>query len=801
MTSPSTSNNHRCLNLISKCKTLENLKQIHGQFLTIGLSHHTFPLSKLLLLSSTVCLPYALSIFRRISNPSVFLYNTLISSIVSNHQSTQTHLAFSLYAQISRPNEFTYPSLFKASGFHPRWHRHGRALHAHVLKFLEPVNHDRFVQAALVGFYANCGKLRVARSLFDRITEPDLATWNSLLAAYARSSEGEGEIDLGLHEEGLRLFVNMRMSSCVRPNEVSLVALMKSCAGIGDLCGGVWAHVYLLKTNLSLNQFVGTSLIDLYSKCGCLSFARQVFDEMHHRDTLCYNAMIRGLALHGFGLEAIGFYKNLISQGLAPDEATFLVTISACSHSGLVDEAAIVFSGSPFRSSPINNHRVSLYASRPVSLRRRGAFSHRGLAVKAALIEPDGGKLMDLVVEESKRRVMKREAETVPVRITLNRVDLEWVHVLSEGWASPLRGFMRQSEFLQTLHFNSIRLEDGSVVNMSVPIVLAIDDEQKSRIGDSDRVTLVDSSGNPIAILSDIEIYKHPKEERIARTWGTTAPGLPYAEEAITRSGNWLIGGDLQVLEPIKYNDGLDRFRLSPSQLREEFTKRDADAVFAFQLRNPVHNGHALLMTDTRRRLLEMGYKNPVLLLNPLGGFTKADDVPLSWRMRQHEKVLEDGVLDPETTVVSIFPSPMHYAGPTEVQWHAKARINAGANFYIVGRDPAGMGHPTEKRDLYDADHGKQVLSMAPGLERLNILPFKVAAYDTTQGKMAFFDPARSQDFLFISGTKMRGLAKKKENPPDGFMCPSGWKVLVDYYDSVNAESGNGRVSEAAISA
>ncbi|KAJ0262605.1 Pentatricopeptide repeat-containing protein [Hirschfeldia incana] len=341
MTSPSTSNNHRCLNLISKCKTLDNLKQIHGQFLTIGFSHHTFPLSKLLLSSSTVCLPYALSIFRRISNPSVFLYNTLISSIVSNHQSTQTHLAFSLYAQISRPNEFTYPSLFKASGFHPRWHPHGRALHAHVLKLLEPVSHDRFVQAALVGFYANCGKLRAARSLFDRITEPDLATWNTLLAAYA--SEGEGEINLGLHEECLRLFLNMRISPCVRPNEVSLVALMKSSAGSGDLCGGVWAHVYLLKCNLSLNQFVGTSLIDLYSKCGCLSFARKVFDEMHKRDTLCYNAMIRGLAVHGFGQVAIGFYKNLIAQGLAPDDATFVVTISACSHSGLVDEGLQIF--------------------------------------------------------------------------------------------------------------------------------------------------------------------------------------------------------------------------------------------------------------------------------------------------------------------------------------------------------------------------------------------------------------------------------------------------------------------------
>ncbi|KAF9587399.1 hypothetical protein IFM89_002039, partial [Coptis chinensis] len=210
---------------------------------------------------------------------------------------------------------------------------------------------------------------------------------------------------------------------------------------------------------------------------------------------------------------------------------------------------------------------------------------------------------------------------------------------------------------------------------------------------------------------------------------------------AISNTGNWLIGGDLEVIAPIKYSDGLDRFRLTPVELRKKFTKKVVDAVFPFQLRNPIHNGHALLMTDPYRRRLKMGYKNPIFLLHPLGGYTKADDVPLDWQMRQHEKVvslflhfinlwfmtvLEDGVLDPETTVVSIFPSPMHYVGPTEVQWHAKARINARANFYIVGRDPAGMSHPVEKRDLYDADHRKKVLSMAPGLKRLNILPFKV---------------------------------------------------------------------------
>ncbi|RWV83079.1 hypothetical protein GW17_00055362 [Ensete ventricosum] len=144
---------------------------------------------------------------------------------------------------------------------------------------------------------------------------------------------------------------------------------------------------------------------------------------------------------------------------------------------------------------------------------------------------------------------------------------------------------------------------------------------------------------NLVYLLGRTEIYKHNKEERIARTWGTIAPGLPYVEEVITQAGNWLIGGDLEVLEPIKYNDGLDQYRLCPRELRKEFDKREADAVFAFQLRNPVHNGHALLMNDTRRRLLDMGYKNPILLLHPLGGFTKADDVPLSVRMEQHSKV------------------------------------------------------------------------------------------------------------------------------------------------------------------
>lgn len=136
----------------------------------------------------------------------------------------------------------------------------------------------------------------------------------------------------------------------------------------------------------------------------------------------------------------------------------------------------------------------------------------------------------------------------------------------------------------------------------------------------------------------------------------------------IYESGDWLLGGDLQVLRRVKWNDGLDEYRLTPNELREKFHKLGADAVFAFQLRNPIHNGHALLMTDTKKQLIGRGYKKPVLLLNPLGGWTKDDDVPLNIRMQQHQAVLEANIIEKNSTVLAIFPSPMMYAGPTEVK-------------------------------------------------------------------------------------------------------------------------------------
>ncbi|XP_064641751.1 bifunctional 3'-phosphoadenosine 5'-phosphosulfate synthase-like isoform X3 [Lineus longissimus] len=407
-------------------------------------------------------------------------------------------------------------------------------------------------------------------------------------------------------------------------------------------------------------------------------------------------------------------------------------------------------------------------------------------------------QVKELFVPENGVEAATKEAEALKF-VEITKLDLQWVQVLAEGWATPLTGFMREREYLQSQHFGC--LLDGiqysnqyvisqyntslcGVTNQSIPIVLPVQTEDKESLQGSEAMALK-YNGKCVAILRSPEFFEHRKEERCCRQFGTSNRGHPYVK-MINESGDWLVGGDLEVLQRIRWDDGLDQYRLTPLELRAKFREMKADAVFAFQLRNPIHNGHALLMADTKKRLLDRGYINPVLLLHPLGGWTKDDDVPLTTRMKQHMAILAEKVLDPASTVVAIFPSPMMYAGPTEVQWHCKARMNAGANFYIVGRDPAGMPHPDTKQDMYEATHGGKVLSMAPGLTKLEVIPFRVAAYNKVKKAMDFFDPEKKDDFLFISGTKMRALARAGETPPDGFMAPSAWKVLCEYYQSIN---------------
>merc|ERR1712151_1193919 len=159
----------------------------------------------------------------------------------------------------------------------------------------------------------------------------------------------------------------------------------------------------------------------------------------------------------------------------------------------------------------------------------------------------------------------------------------------------------------------------------------------------------------------------------------------------IMEAGEWLVGGKIKVVRKFQYNDGMDEYRLSPATLHKKFKDLDADAVFVFQLRNPVHNGHALLMQDTAAKLKAKGYKKPVLWLSPLGGWTKDDDVPLKTRMDQHHAIIKNGVFGDTEVVLAIFPSPMIYADGPAPRHHQERCLR---------RHGGGSGHLPLAHDL-----------------------------------------------------------------------------------------------------
>jgi 3'-phosphoadenosine 5'-phosphosulfate synthase len=283
------------------------------------------------------------------------------------------------------------------------------------------------------------------------------------------------------------------------------------------------------------------------------------------------------------------------------------------------------------------------------------------------LPNPDGDVLIDLHVPSSLKEERIKEAATLP-KVLITDIDLNWLQTIGEGWAAPLRGFMREGTLLETLHFNSILVDSFNLTNnagrlerqtdfehfashpppnrvsMSVPITLSCTSFTKDAIEASDKgaVALVTQMGQTVAILRDPEVYANRKEEIVTRMFGVIDPDHPYIRH-IYRGGDYLIGGEVELLDRIRYNDGLDQWRKTVAELLEEFQAKGADTVYAFQTRNPTHAGHAFLMRSAGEDLRKKGYQKPVLWLSPLGGWTKSDDVPLDVRVKQHEEVLKAG--------------------------------------------------------------------------------------------------------------------------------------------------------------
>ena len=211
-----------------------------------------------------------------------------------------------------------------------------------------------------------------------------------------------------------------------------------------------------------------------------------------------------------------------------------------------------------------------------------------GFLIEHEIIEAETIEPIELFVPEARVPALLEEAAELEC-LQLTETSVQWLQVLSEGWATPLRGFMREKEYLSCLHFSSI-FENGRLHSQSIPIVLPIDEAEKQRIERKRNAVALQFAGRTIAILRDIEIYPHRKTERCARVFGCLLEDHPSIR-LIMNSGDWLVGGDLEMLERVRWNDGLDDYRLTPKEIQLKLKEMGADVAFVFQLRNPVHNG------------------------------------------------------------------------------------------------------------------------------------------------------------------------------------------------------------------
>ncbi|EER99847.2 pentatricopeptide repeat-containing protein At2g34400 [Sorghum bicolor] len=194
---------------------------------------------------------------------------------------------------------------------------------------------DSLIGSALVGMYEKCGEMEEARRVFDGISNKDVVAWNAMITGYAQN---------GMSNEAIALFHSMREAG-LRPDKITLVGVLSSCAAVGALELGVELDGYALHRGLYSNVYVGTALVDMYAKCGDLEKATYVFGKMPFKNEASWNALICGLAFNGRGYDAIQQFELMRNEkGLQPDDITFIGVLSACVHAGLLEYGRRLFS-------------------------------------------------------------------------------------------------------------------------------------------------------------------------------------------------------------------------------------------------------------------------------------------------------------------------------------------------------------------------------------------------------------------------------------------------------------------------
>jgi sulfate adenylyltransferase len=372
-----------------------------------------------------------------------------------------------------------------------------------------------------------------------------------------------------------------------------------------------------------------------------------------------------------------------------------------------------------------------------------------------------GGELIDLKAPASERSPLAAHAAKLAA-ITLNARDIADLEMLASGAFSPLTGFMGEADYSRAR--DEMRLASG--VPWSIPITLGVNDAAAKSLKVGNDVALATEDGKRLAILKLAEIYKVDRKLEAQNVFGTAEDAHPGAKN-VTSMPPYCLAGNITLIEEIPGRTFLEYPR-EPRQTRAAFRERGWKKIVAFQTRNPTHRAHEYI----QKAALEIC---DGLMIHPLVGETKGDDVPAAVRMETY-KVLLDAYYPKNRAMIGVFPAHMRYGGPREAILHAIARRNYGCTHFIVGRDHAGVGN---YYGSYDAQ--KIFERFEPSELGITPLMFENTFYCNRCNSMASFKtcPHDDADRVILSGTKVREMLRAGQAPPPEFTRPELAAILV----------------------